>query len=215
MSNIHSILPLLENDSWRWDKPELSQESIAAGNSESLFEDPSYPGFVYFASLGVRGENAENAELQFDFDRFETNRSYRDLFRVGLTGSGGISPSITRYDTDDDVYAARISPNIPIGYLDNAKIQVRAPSDNSITVDGIGLNLNILDQERFSRSYQRATAGEVIDRFSQITQQLGRMNANMEAMLEQLGDIEVDRQNVDPIDEQDGDDNLDWIDDIV
>jgi hypothetical protein len=214
MSNIHSILPLLEDDSWRWDKPEINQKTLAPGNSEPLFQDPTYPGFVYFATLGVRGNNAENAEIQFDFDRFETNRSYKDLFRVGLTGSGGISPSITRYDTDDDVYAARIAPNIPISYLDNASLEVRAPNTDEIVVDGLGLNLNVVDMERFMFSFQRATRGEVIDGFDRMIERLDRLNSNMEIMMQQLSDIELDRPEMSERNSPDRD-NLEWLDDLV
>jgi len=214
MSNIHSILPLLEDDSWRWDKPEINQKTLSPGNSEPLFEDPTYPGFVYFATLGVRGENAENAEIQFDFDRFETNRSYRDLFRVGLTDTGGVSPSITRYDTDDDVYAAKISPNIPVAYLDNASLEVRAPETDSVIVDGVGLNLNIIDMERFMLSFQQATRGQVIEGFGQVVERLDRLNNNMEMMIQELSGIELDRPDMSERNSTD-DENLEWLDDLV
>jgi len=190
MSNIHSILPLLDDDSWRWQKPEIDRESIGPGNQEALFQDPRYTGFVYFASLGVQGEDSELAQIQFDFDKFESSRSFEDLFRVGLTESTGISPSITRYDTGNDRYAARISPQIPIAYTDNASLTVRAPSNTGITIDAVGLNLEILDGDLFAESYQRATAGQIIENFQSMTDQLSRLNQNMESFMEQFSDFQ-------------------------
>lgn len=208
MSNIHSILPLLDTNSWRWNKSEISRERIQPGNREPLFDRPKYPGFVYFASVAVQGEGAEQTNIEFDFDRFQTDRSIEELFRVGLTGSAGISPAVRRFDVDDGLFAIRIAPNVPVGYTDAAAISVRAPSDTEIVSEALGLNLEILDMDSFMSSYQRATAGQMIDKMDEFTDKLDRLNNNIELMLENgPGEVEVPDNG--------GDDSLDFIDDIV
>jgi len=215
MSNIHSILPLLDEDSWRWQKPEIDRTVVGPGNQEPLIEQPDYAGFIYFAALGVQGEGSEQSEIQFDFDQFKSARSYEDLFRIGLTENTGISPSITRYDTTNDRYAARISPNIPVAYTDNARLMVRAPQNKEITIDAIGLSLEILDADLLARSYQRVTAGEVIENFQSMTDQLSKLNRNMEQFMQQFGDFEPPQDNGN--EDGDGliDDTSDFIDEIV
>jgi hypothetical protein len=208
MSNIHSILPLLDNDSWRWNRSEITRERVQPGNREPLFERPRYPGFVYFASVAVRGENADEARIEFDFDRFETDRSIKQIFQVGLTGPSGISPSITRYDADDGFFAVRVSPSVPIGYNDSASISVRAPSNETVLTEAIGLNLEILDMPSFMQSYQRATRGQVIDNVKNLTDKIDTLNKNIELMIEaQPGDVEVP--------DRDNETDLDFIDNLV
>lgn len=208
MSNIHSILPLIDRSSWQWNKSEITEESVKPGNREPLFDSPSYPGFVYFASISVQGENAEETVIEINFDKFQSDRTVKELFQAGLTGNAGISPAVRRFDVDDGLFAIRIAPNVPVAYNDAASVSVRAPSTGEIRSDAVGLNLEILDMDTFMGSYQRATRGQVIDNIGNLTDKIDRLNSNLELMMQnQFTDVEIP--------ENEEEDDLGFIDNIV
>ena len=186
MSSIHSILPLVSDSSWRWDKEELVDKRVPAGRTEDLFVDPISPGFLYFGVIRVIGDAGEKTELELDFDAFHYKVTIEDAFGDGITDTGAVVPSVTRYNTEDDIYALELRPNPPIAYLDNARISINAPSKTSIDVQATALKLDILDINEFSRSYQRATSGELIDNISSLESKVDRLNSNMRELLDTI-----------------------------
>lgn len=192
MSNIHSILPLLDDSSWRWDKQLLTEQRIRPGSDKDLFSNPTYPGFVYFGSISVSGESGPSASIEVGFDKANVERSIGRLYQSGISGGSGIAPGISRFDTENDVYVAELSPNIPISYLDNANISIHAPQDDSVLVDAFGIKLDILDLELFSQSFQRVTSGEIIDRMQEVrdrTEEVGEKLDDLNANIEALGEL--------------------------
>ena len=186
MSNIHSILPLIETDSWRWDRTLINQKTLKPTERKDLISSPKYPGFIYFGTISVSGEGGEQAAIELKFDNAETKRTLGRLFSSGVQGSAGIAPGVTRYDTDNDIYVAELSPTPPISYLDNAEISVRAPDQHEVTVDAFGIKLDILDADLFARSYERVISGELIEKMNNVDKRMQELNDNIRALGEAL-----------------------------
>jgi hypothetical protein len=186
MANIHSILPLIDNSAWRWDKNTITRRTLPPATSDALISSPNYPGYIYFGAITVTGKNGPQAKIEVEFDNANTKRSYDRLFKSGLTGSQGISPGIARFDTENDIYVAQLSPNNPIAYLDNAKISVHAPQTGEINLDAFGIKLDILDTELFAQSYREVvnddSGGSPID----LSNKISRLNANIQTLGELL-----------------------------
>ena len=193
MSNIHSILPLLANDSWEWGKDELNDERIPAGRSEDLFNASNIPGFLYYGLVVVTGEDGYLTEVEIDLDSFDLKTTIREAYNIGSTRPGVISPGITRYDTENDVYAVTFQPNTPLAYISNARIKVTAPSQTGVIVNSDALRLNILDERRFMESYQEATISTLLDSFGAVGEELNRTNRNLEELIDRLDERRLDR----------------------
>lgn len=187
MSNIHSILPLLADDSWRWGKEELVDERVPAGRAENLFDASGLPGYLYYGLVVVQGTNGERTEVEIDIDQFQLKSTIEEAYNVGSTQPGPVSPGIGRYDTDNDLYSVIYQPNIPLAYVSNARIKITAPSQNDIVVNSDALRLDITDLRRFRESYQEATISQLLDRFGAIGQELNRTNRNLEELIDELG----------------------------
>lgn len=186
MSNIHSILPLVSDDSWRWNKEELVDKRVPAGRTEDLFIDPVSPGFLYFGVIRVIGDAGEKTEIELDFDAFHYKVTIEDAFGDGITDTGAVVPSITRYNTEEDIYALELRPDPPVAYLDNARVSINAPSQTTVNVEATALKLDILNLNEFSRSYQRATSGQLIDNISALESKVDRLNSNMRELLDAI-----------------------------
>lgn len=186
MSNIHSILPLVSDDSWKWNKEELVDKEIPAGRTENLFSDPVTPGFLYFGIIRVIGDAGEKTEIEVDFDSFHYKVTIEDAFGDGITDTGSVVPSITRYNTEDDIYAMELRPNPPIAYLDNARVSINAPSQTTVNTQATALKLDIVNIQEFARSYQMATSGELIRGISSLENKVDRLNGNMRDLLDAI-----------------------------
>lgn len=186
MANIHTILPLLSEDSWEWGKDELVNERVPAGRSESLFSSSGIPGFLYYGLVVVQGPQGEKTEVEIDLDTFQLKSTIEEAYTIGSTDAGSISPGIARYDTENNVYAVVFEPNPPLAYASNARINIVAPSQSDIRVDSDALRLNITDRQRFRRSYQEATLSGLIDEFGRVSEELRATNQNIEELVEAI-----------------------------
>lgn len=186
MSNIHSILPLLDDNSWRWDRNTITRDTVRPGSSRDLINSPKYPGFIYFGVITVVGQKGPDSQVEVEFDNANTKRSLGRLYNAGLSGTEGISPGISRYDTENDIYVTRLSPTPPISYLDNAKISLHAPQDESVRVNAFGIKVDILDVDLFMESYENVVSGQAIQKISSLEDKLTKMNANLRAIGETL-----------------------------
>lgn len=206
MANIHSLLPLLDDESWRWDRANISDTQMRPGTSRQLISSPKYSGFVYFGVISVLGQSGPKAEVEVEFDNANTQRSLGRLYNSGLTNTQGISPGISRFDTENDVYVTKLTPTPPIGYLDNAKIAIHSPQDDQIQVRAFGIKIDILDVDLFRESYQRITSGKLVEKMSNIENKLTRLNTNIEALGETLdADTRTQGRRSQPEDEDDSD----------
>lgn len=201
MSNLHSILPLIDSESWRWDREIINQQQLRSAERVDLLSEPKYPGFIYFGTISIRGAEGNKTQIGIEFDQAETDRSIGRLFGSGATGSNGIGPSVTRFDTENDIYVTELTPTPPIAYLDNARISIRAPDSDGIEVDAFGIKLDILDIDMFATSYEQVTNGELINKMSKVDKRLEELNDNIRA----LGEAMDARENMrDGIDLEDG-----------
>ena len=185
MANIHSLLPLLADDSWRWDREELVDEQLPAGRTKNLLKDPLYPGFLYYGLVSVRGEDGEKAEVEIDIDTYNQKTTIEEGYLLGSTRPGGAAPGITRYDTENNIYAIVYQPSPPLAYLDNIEISISAPSRSGVVVNSSALKLDILDLDRIKSSYQDATLGEFRNTISGLAEELGRTNDILEELAAQ------------------------------
>lgn len=186
MSNIHSILPLLSDSSWRWDKEELVDEAVPAGRNKSIFSDPVHPGFLYYGLVTVRGEGAERTEVEIDIDTFNLKTTIEESYNLGSVQPGSAAPGITRYDTDIDLYTIVYQPNPPLAYLDNLSIDISAPSNNPVRVDSNALKLDIIDEVEFANSYQRFTGGRLAEAIEDFNNEIAKTNSNLEEIVDRL-----------------------------
>lgn len=186
MANIHSILPLLAQDSWEWGKDEIVDEKVLAGRSEDLFNASGVPGFLYYGIVIVQGPDGERTEVEIDLDNFQLQTTIEEAYTVGSTQVGAVSPGIARYDTENDLYAVTYEPSPPLAYISNARIQITAPSETDIRVNSDALRLDITDRESFRRSYQQATLSALFEGFDEIASELNDTNRNIEELLEAI-----------------------------
>jgi hypothetical protein len=193
MANLHTILPLLESDSWQWDKSELIDERVPAGRSKSVFDSSSTPGFLYYGLVIVQGTNGEKTELDIQLDNFQLRQTIEGAYTVGSTQKGAVSPGIARYDTENDIYSVVYEPSPPLAYISNAKIDVVAPSNDDIRVESDALRLDITDVNGFRRSYQEATISQMLDGLSQVERQFEQMNNNIEDLVEEIRNLRRNR----------------------
>lgn len=187
MSNIHSILPLLDRDTWRWDKAEISTQTVNPSITKRLFGDPGYPGYLFSGLVVMSGSGAEETVIKLAVDDYEFESSVKRAYEIGATVVGPKAPAVIRYNTTDDLYVILYEPNPPLAYIENIDISVTAPQGKDIVLEASGLKLDILDIDRFSRSYQDVVSGEVINRLQAVGEQMKQLNNN----LEQLTDRDV------------------------
>lgn len=187
MSNIHTILPLLDRDTWRWDKAEITSQTVRPSITKRLFGDPGYPGYLFSGLVVVSGSGAEETVVKLSIDNYEFESSIKRAYEIGATIVGPKAPAVVRYNTTDDLYALLYEPNPPLAYIENIDISITAPENEDIVLESSGLKLDILDLDRFSRSYQDAVSGEVINRLQAVGEQMEQLNDN----LEQLTDRDV------------------------
>lgn len=186
MSNIHTILPLLSEDTWEWGKDELVNEQVPAGRSEDLFSSAGIPGYLFYGLVVVQGPEGEKTEVEIDLDKFQLKSTIEEAYTVGSTDAGSISPGIARYDTENDVYAVVFEPSPPLAYASNSRIRIVAPSESDINVNSDALRLNILDRRGFIRSYQEATISGLLEQFGRLEDEMRASNENIEQLIEEL-----------------------------
>jgi len=186
MSNIHSILPLLSDSSWKWDKRELVDEAVPAGRNKTIFGDPINPGFLYYGIVTIRGEGGEKSEVEIDIDTYNLKTTIEESYNLGSVTPGSAAPGITRYDTDVNLFTIVYQPSPPLAYLDNLSIDISAPSNRSIRVDSNALKLDILDETEFANSYQRFTGGRLADAIEDFNKEIARTNDNLESIVDRL-----------------------------
>lgn len=188
MASIHSILPLVDPDTWRWKKEEEENRRIRAGRSHDIIRDPGNLGFIYYGQVGVTGEDGEKTEIDMSVDMFEYKVTIEDTFKAGLTGTGNTAPTVTRYDTDQDIYALTITPNPPIAYLDTARLSIDAPQRSDIILNASSIKLEITDRVEFARSYRKVTAGNVDEKIDDLLEKIDMLNNNIRSMVDVLND---------------------------
>jgi hypothetical protein len=186
MANIHSALPLIDRDTWRWDRNEITRERMNPGSRRDLINSPKYPGYIYFGVITILGEAGPSAEIETAFDNASTRRSVQRLFNSGLSDATGISPAVSRYDTDEDVYISNLTPVPPIAYSDNANISIYAPQGESVIVNAFGIKLDILDLEAFKDSYRKLVGSGATSSTSDLENKLDELNGTIESLEEVL-----------------------------
>jgi len=189
MSNIHSILPLLSDDSWSWDKEEVVDEQLQAGRSKDIFANPNIPGFLYYGLVTVRGSGGEKCEVDIGVDTFNYRSTIEEAYALGAVEASAVTPAIARYDSDNDVYTLLYQPSPPLAYVDSLNISVDAPSEQSVRLDSIALKLDILDIDSFRRSYQMATSGELLQGIEDLRDEFVRTNNSIQRMIEEIQDV--------------------------
>lgn len=181
-------LPFVQEDTWEWTLVPVKNERIGAGNARDLFEVTGQPGWFYWGAFGVEGEAAQNTTLKVVTDTYENGFSLKQLFINGAYDRSSDFPSITRYDTEDNLFSLLWEPQPPLPFSDRIKIRLSAPNNEDITINTSITYITITDPQQFVRSYQRQNYGMLIDRMDQIADELRLIR-------EEMTDTEVNRQS--------------------
>jgi len=181
-------LPFVERDTWDWTIEPIKNKTIGAGNSKDLFEVTGQPGWFYWGAFSVQGENAQATNLKVVTDNYENDFSLKQLFINGAYDRSSDFPSITRYDTDENLFSLLWEPQPPLPFSDRIKIRLSAPNNEDITINTSITYITITDPQQFVRSYQRQNYGMLIDRMDQIADELRLIR-------EEMTDTEVNRQS--------------------
>lgn len=188
MSNIHSILPLLDKDSWQWNKDQFIDETVPAGRSKDLFRVANVPGFLYKGLVVIQGEGGELSEIEIRIDNFDYTTTVKQAYAAGSTEMSAASPGVIRYDTSENLFAVSYEPTIPLAYSGSGRITITAPPNRDIVINSDALRLDILDRSSFSQSYQEATMSQLLDNIGLLEDEIRRTNENLERLIDRLDD---------------------------
>lgn len=165
-------LPFVEQNTWDWTIQPIRNKRIGAGNARDLFEVTGKPGWFYWGAFSVQGENAEKTTLDVVTDAYENGFTIEQLFINGAYDRSSDFPSITRYDTDKDLYSLLWEPQPPLPFSDRIKIRLASPENNSILINTSVTYITITDPQRFVRSFQVQNYGMVMDKIEEMTDEL-------------------------------------------
>jgi len=148
--DVHSLLPLL--DGWKWSPVDVDDEKLDAGEKFSHDFVKGKPGWVWFYSATLKGNNAETSDLKIRTDNWQFETTIEAVHRVGMINRGIYLPAVTRYDDTLDVYTLNMEFAHPVPWKQNLRAQIIAPETNSIKVDGVLLKVTIEDMDKFRSS---------------------------------------------------------------
>jgi len=189
MSQITSILPLIDKSSWRWNVQSEINTEIGAGSSDRLYDAESV-GWFYWGLITVRGSGGPDSEINIDSGRLKVDSTIAEFYESGVTGRGAGAPSINRYDTTNDIYGVLYEPRPPIYFNEGFTINVESPSDKSIAVNSDMLELEVIDQDKFISSLRSVLIPnvDIENKLDTISQQLQRTNNLLSTQIGQLSE---------------------------
>jgi hypothetical protein len=165
-------LPFVERDTWDWTIEPIKNKTIGAGNSKDLFEVTGQPGWFYWGAFSVQGENAQATNLKVVTDNYENGFSLKQLFINGAYDRSSDFPSITRYDTDENLFSLLWEPQPPLPFSDRIKIRLSSPPDNDVVINTSVTYITITDPQRFVRSFQVQNFGMLMEQVDDMTDEL-------------------------------------------
>jgi hypothetical protein len=165
-------LPFVDRNTWDWTIQPIRNKTIGAGNSKDLFEVTGQPGWFYWGAFSVQGENAQRTNLETITDNYENGFTLEQLFINGAYDRSSDFPSITRYDTDENLFSLLWEPQPPLPFSDRIKIRLDAPGNEDILINTSVTYITITDPQSFVRSFQVQNFGMVMERLDDMTDEL-------------------------------------------
>jgi hypothetical protein len=153
MTNPLNLLPLIDGDTYTFFDQGLGGDPIRPGKRETVQVGVDR-GFYFGAVTTLIGKGAENTELSIQVDNFRADVTPKQLFETGFVNPIGITPGVSRYDTDNNIFTAIHNPQMPIGFNDTVRFGQRVPNDaESVIPDTTIFSVGITKPKKFVRQY--------------------------------------------------------------
>lgn len=189
MAFIDSLLPLIDSESWEWNTQSESNSNLGAGESIKLYDSTSNIGWFYWGLVTIDGNKAPNTTIDITSGRLNVDSTIEEFYNNGVTDRGPGAPSLNRYDTSEDTYGVLYEPRPPLAFTDQLTITLEGSEDSSVLVTSDMLELEVLDEQRFRESLEKALFRNVNQNLTNIDERLATMSAQIAQTNNLLGSL--------------------------
>lgn len=163
MTNPLDVLPFIDGDTYTFKNQELSGGIINPGNKKIVNVSGVDRGYYFGTVTVIQGEGGERVELSIKVDGFTADTTPRQLYNSGFVSPQGITPGLSKYDTDNNIFTAIHNPQRTIPFNDIVKFTQRAPADSDgVFADTSVFSIGITNEEKFVRQYLQITNPELL-----------------------------------------------------
>jgi len=162
MANPLDLLPLIDGDTYTFIDQGVTNKRLQPGQIEEAKVGVGR-GFYFGSVVVINGEGGEDTELKISVDDFLADTSPKEIFNSGFVETSGITPGLSRYDTDANVFTAIHNPQRPLGYNDEVRFSQRAPeTGETLRVNTTIFTIGITKPRKFVKQYLELTSPQVL-----------------------------------------------------
>lgn len=175
MTNPLDVLPFIDGDTYTFENQVLRNRAIEPGNEERVQISGVDRGYYFGSTTVIQGEGGEKTEITIKVDDFVADTSIKQLFDSGFVSPQGITPGISRYDTDNNIFTAIHNPQRTIPFNDKVIFSQKATNTSDrLRAETSIFSIGIINEERFVRQYLEFTSPQlaVTDRIDEMVERI-------------------------------------------